>query len=183
MNSFKIKLVVAACGFILLGSFFIWFFQYDLSYTYKTNDHIIWSRDVQIEPGDYIGSPPQGSTARSSAFIGMTLISGKLNKLRAEAYFDRSQSWIKDTTHFDFKTDLAIDKLVFDIFQLHAAEFNKYIDSTSNFREISFKERVLVGDSIYSKAATVRKEAESIKTLESEMYTKLRAKVDAAINE
>ena len=68
--------------------------------------------------------------------------SNAFGEAEAIAVFDKSKSWTKDTTKFDYKTELKLQKLMFNLTELYARKINNKIKAlkyANNDNGLDFK--------------------------------------------
>jgi len=70
-----------------------------------------------------------------------------LKDAEVKAMFDKNKSWIKDT--LNFKENMKLQKLRFDLYESYARKFNKEINKIKYDNDKSFSDLVKIGDKIY----------------------------------
>lgn len=82
--------------------------------------------------------PVSNSKINLNFWHGIRLKSG-FGKPHAIAIFDKSKSWIKDTTLFNYKKELELQRLSFDLAEVYCRRMNQKI-KTLEYGELTFDE-------------------------------------------
>ena len=117
---------------IILTLFLIFFLAYwlrfDIQFLFHSRNLIFWDKEATIEIQDYKMDPDPKSQHFISFWNGIALYSGVTGS-KAFAIFDKSQSWTKDTLLYDYKEELKLQRLSFDLAEVYARKMNKKIQS------------------------------------------------------
>jgi hypothetical protein len=113
---------------------------------------IVWSENVKIEYQDFNEEPNKDSEMDMYFWHGITLKSSSFSKAKAIAIFDKNKSWVKDTTKFNFRELLVMQKVAFNLTECYARKFNNEIKNRGYNNDGSqkpYKDLEKIGDSIY----------------------------------
>jgi len=117
---------------------------------YFFSKHVIfWSKNVEVKFSDYQENPDYNSELNISHFHGFYLLAKDIQTATVRAYFDKDQSWVKDTTKFDVQAVKEFQKLRFDLNEVYARRFNAEIDKIRNNPNTTFEDLRNIGDEIY----------------------------------
>lgn len=117
-------------GIVLPVLFLLYMFRYDFYAWYRLRNCIVWSPDVEIHARDFEAQPDYNSPKGMSFYTGISLTSNGFRQAHAVAVFDKSKSWTKDTTQFDYQLYLALGKLSFDLTEVYTRRVNRMIDES-----------------------------------------------------
>ena len=135
----KKKTILFFCTILIIGVIY-WKFQPKIKAFLFERHAIEWSRDVKIKFEDFKQKPDLSSNKTTNYFIGIQLWSMNVIDAQAKTYFDKNQSWVKDTSSFDFSGSLKIIKLDFDLLESYTRRINREID------KIRYDENVVFSD-------------------------------------
>jgi hypothetical protein len=123
-----------------------WNSQVDIK-QYLFSKHVIfWEKNRTLKPSDFQGDNDNNSKSKIWWHHALYLKSTSLKDAEVKAVFDKDKSWIKDT--LNFKANMKLQKLSFDIYETYARKFNKEIDKIKEDDDRSFSDLEKIGDSI-----------------------------------
>ena len=134
----KITLIIIF-SILILGLIY-WNYKYDIKKIIFETHSIPWSENVKIQFKDFKQKPDYSSKNVIYFHHGILLVSNNEKDAYATTYFDKNQSWIKDTTKFDFQGSLKIQRLDFDLLESYTRQLNKEIDKIRYNDEIYFSD-------------------------------------------
>ena len=97
------------------------------------------------------------------------------------AIFDKDQSWVKDTSDFDFQTELKLQQIRFDLYEVYARKFNREIDKIRNQKEMDFSDLERIGDMVYSELNNMESEIFNDSRSISERVKTWRPRIDSLL--
>jgi hypothetical protein len=167
----KKSVIILLVVFGLITMVFLFIFQSRISHYFTTKDYIYWSNNVEIELNDFEANVNKNSNSNISWWHGLNLTAegNKVKNAKVSAVFDKSKSWVRDTT--DYKNQLKLQKLRFDLYESFARKFNKKIDEIRYRNDVTYKDLENIGDVIYTE---LQLQDEAIFDYEDEMTTEER---------
>jgi len=128
----------------------LFLFQSRIVHYLTTKDFVYWSNSVEIELDDFQGNINNNSNSNISWWHGLILSAegSKVENAKVSAVFDKSKSWVRDTA--DYKNQLKLQKLRFDLYESFARKFNRKIDEIRYESGFEYKDIEKIGDKIYS---------------------------------
>ncbi|MCH9661433.1 MAG: hypothetical protein K0U54_11040 [Bacteroidetes bacterium] len=148
----QVKLLIPIL--ILIGFFLVGYFnKYAIKNYFDSKDRIYWSKDVSITYNDYQDSP--NANYNTSPFHGLNLSTDNIKDAYVRAFFDKSQSWAKDTLAYNFKKENELQQLRFNLYEAYARKFNAKIDLIRNERSTSIRNLEAIGDALYSELRVI----------------------------
>ena len=103
-----------------------WNSQADIK-QYLFSKHVIfWEKNITLKPSDFQGDSNKNSKSKIWWHHALYLKSKNLKDAEVKAVFDKDKSWIKDASNF--KANMELQKLSFDMYEAYARKFNKEID-------------------------------------------------------
>ncbi|WP_415374098.1 hypothetical protein [Patiriisocius sp. Uisw_017] len=182
MKKKSVIILTVVSGLIILAIFII--FQSRISHYFTTKDFIYWSNNTEITLNDFQGKVNKNSNSKISWWHGLTLTAegNKVQNAKVSAVFDKSKSWVRDTT--DYKNQLKLQKLRFDLYESFARKFNKKIDEIRFKQNVKYQDLEKIGDEIYAELGL---QDDAVFDYEDEMTTQERIKtwrpiVDSLLN-
>ncbi|WP_415374109.1 hypothetical protein [Patiriisocius sp. Uisw_017] len=160
----------------------IWFFyKNDIKEYYQTKDLIHWQNSNLITSNDFEASVNKSSKLKIYWWHGLILESDKRKVRTAKAYaiFDKSKSWIKDTSNYEFSDKMR--KLNFDLYEAYARVFNDSIDKLRFDEYTTYEDLELIGDELYEELKSHQKIIYDSYTDNEERYTKWRPIIDSLL--
>ena len=143
----KKRVIVVLTIVVLIGVIY-WFFRFEIKNYFFSKHAVFWSENVELRPADFQAKVDYNSSSKIIWFHGLYLFSTNLKDAEVKAVFDKNQSWIKDTVNF--KENMKLQKLVFDLHESYARKFNKEINKIKFENNKSFSDLRIIGDKIYS---------------------------------
>ena len=123
-----------------------WNSQADIK-QYLFSKHVIfWEKNITLKPSDFQGDSNKNSKSKIWWHHALYLKSKNLKDAEVKAVFDKDKSWIKDASNF--KANMELQKLSFDMYEAYARKFNKEIDKIKYDDESSFSDLEKIGNSI-----------------------------------
>jgi hypothetical protein len=114
---------------------------------YLFSKHVIfWEKNRTLKPSDFQGDSNNNSKSKIWWHHALYLKSASLKDAEVKAVFDKDKSWIKDT--LNFKANMKLQKLSFDMYEAYARKFNKEIDKIKEDDESTFSDLEKIGDNI-----------------------------------
>lgn len=141
--------VLLTCGIIYLA------FQTEITEYLSAKDRIYWSDDVIVAFEDFQDEVPSNSDYNMWYFHGLYLVSTDVDDARVRAFFDKTKSWVKDTTEFDYQTEMELQYIRFDLYEVHARKFNAEIDQYRAKGGKKFSDLEAIGDRLYAELNTL----------------------------
>ncbi len=124
----------------------------DIVRDHKTKDLIYWYETNTITYSDFKDSPKNNYDANIGFFHGFIIEGNNIEETAVFAFFDRNQSWIKDTTKYNFQLELKKQKLLFDLTEVYSRKFNLRInhlrDGNSKLDTIKYSDILNIRDKI-----------------------------------
>ena len=144
-----IVLLIIIVSLIILSGIFYWIFRIDIQDYLVSKDAIYWSENVEITINDYEDEITPNSEFNINHYHTFYLKAESLDKAYVRSYFDKSKSWIKDTSNFDYSKQKEIQKIRFDLYEVYARKFNNRIDEIKLKKSTQFKDLTQIGDSLF----------------------------------
>ena len=160
----------------------IWYiYGNDVKEYFQTKDYVYWSNDVSITSADYEASIDRNSKFKIYWWHGLVLQAKDRKVINARAYavFDKSKSWIKDTSGFELSN--RIQTLKFDFYQIYAQKFNQEIDKARLNQNTKYEDLESIGDKIYSDLKIQEKVIFDSYTDHEERFQKWRPIIDSLL--
>jgi hypothetical protein len=131
---------------IAIVGFIYWNSQANIE-QYLFSKHVIfWEKNRTLKPSDFQGDSNNNSKSKIWWHHALYLKSASLKDAEVKAVFDKDKSWIKDT--LNFKANMKLQKLSFDMYEAYARKFNKEIDKIKEDDESTFSDLEKIGDNI-----------------------------------
>jgi hypothetical protein len=114
---------------------------------YLFSKHVIfWEKNRTFKPSDFQGDSNNNSKSKIWWHHALYLKSTSLKDAEVKAVFDKDKSWIKDT--LNFKANMKLQKLSFDMYEAYARKFNKEINKIKEDDKSTFSDLEKIGDNI-----------------------------------
>jgi hypothetical protein len=131
---------------IAIVGFIYWNSQANIE-QYLFSKHVIfWEKNRTLKPSDFQGDSNNNSKSKIWWHHALYLKSASLKDAEVKAVFDKDKSWIKDT--LNFKANMKLQKLSFDMYEAYARKFNKEINKIKEDDESTFSDLEKIGDNI-----------------------------------
>lgn len=135
---------------IILGGILYWLFRIDIKEYLLSQDVIYWDENVEIALNDYQAKPNESSNDNIYYYHGLALVvKDKAKNAYSRSFFDKSQSWIKDTVNFNFELENRLQRIRFDIYEVYSRKYNKRIKELQYQEGVEFEDFTTIGDSLY----------------------------------
>jgi hypothetical protein len=148
MKKTKVILLTLTSLLILSGIFY-WIFRIDIEDYLISQDAIYWSEDVKISFSDYEDEITPNSDLNVNHYHAFYLKATTIEKAYVRSYFDKSKSWAKDTTNYDFLIQNEIQKIRFDLYEVYARKFNDKINKIKFDKSTRYDDLTKIGDSLF----------------------------------
>lgn len=133
----KRKIIIAI---IIISAIIVFLFFYRFSGSiisiiveeYQKKDLIYWYDTNTIKYSDFKDSPKYNYDADIGYFHGFVIEGNNIETTAIFAIFDKSRSWVKDTTKYNFQLELKKQKLLFDLTEVYSRKFNLRINRLRN---------------------------------------------------
>ena len=145
-RSFKIILTIV---FFITILAIVYYYRVDIHFHYQTRNAIFWSENVEIEITDYEDEVTPNSELDINYFHAFQLVARNVKSAYVVSYFDKSKSWAKDTTEYNYQKERTIQKIRFNLFEAYARKFNRIIDSLRFEKNTKFTDLKLIGDQLF----------------------------------
>ena len=123
-----------------------WNSQADIK-QYLFSKHVIfWEKKRTLQPSDFQGDSNKSSKSKIWWHHALYLKATSLKNAEVKAVFDKDKSWIKDT--LNFKKNMELQKLSFDMYEAYARKFNKEIDKIKDDDNSSISDLEKIGGNI-----------------------------------
>ena len=149
----KIKIVTI----ITAVTIFLYLIHFDLFRYISLNNCIIWNENKKTKFEDFQAAPDKNSDFNLVFYHGFYLYSTPFNKPKVIAFFDRNESWVKDTTTFNYRELLKLQQIAFNLTEVYARKCNDEIekkgyDENRNQKPFDYLKRIKdsVTDEYYS---------------------------------
>ena len=106
---------------------YIYLIRYDIYSIYKLHNCIVWNDNTEVVINDFEMQPDLKSSINLNFWHGISLTPSGFGDANAVAFFDKSKSWTKDTTKYDYKMEMKLQKLSFDLNEVYARKINNKI--------------------------------------------------------
>jgi hypothetical protein len=144
---------------------------------YFFSQHVLyWNKNIELKKSDFQDEPEKKSESETYLYFGLYLKSTNLKDAKVIAYFDKNQSWLKDSTNFKEKMEL--QKLRFDLYEIYARKFNKEIDKIKFKEDKSFRDLEEVGEKIYEELSKTEDSLYNHNMLRTELIEFWRPKIN-----
>jgi hypothetical protein len=131
---------------IAIVGFIYWNSQANIE-QYLFSKHVIfWEKNRTLKPSDFQGDSNNNSKSKIWWHHALYLKSASLKDAEVKAVFDKDKSWIKDT--LNFKANMKLQKLSFDMYEAYARKFNKEINKIKEDDKSTFSDLEKIGDNI-----------------------------------
>ncbi len=137
---------------------------------------IYWSKNVELNINDFQGEIDNLSDYNISWNHSLFLKTTNIRDAKIKAVFFKNKSWIKDTT--DFKEDMRLQKLRFDLYESFARKYNKKINLIKYDSNTSYSDLENVGNAIYDELNKMDNEIFNNELTISEKIELWRPKID-----
>ncbi len=141
------KLLIIISSILIIGIIY-WNYRIEIKHYFFAKHAIFWKENVELKPTDFQAEINNNSESKIWWFHGLYLKSTNLKDAEVKAMFDKNKSWIKDT--LNFKENMKLQKLRFDLYESYARKFNKEINKIKYDNDKSFSDLVKIGDKIYA---------------------------------
>ncbi|MFA9188486.1 hypothetical protein AAGV33_10150 [Flavobacterium sp. FBOR7N2.3] len=151
---------------------------------YFFNQHVIyWSENVNINFSDYQKQPKTDSELNIMDFHGLYLFADKIEKANVRAFFDKNQSWVKDSTNFNVEAVKKFQKLRFDLYEVYARKFNSELNKIKYNPKTTYEDLENIGNEIYQELETFEDEIYSGDYSTKERVEIWKSKIDKLLEE
>lgn len=151
----KIKIIIVS----LLVAIFLYLIHFDLFRWIELRNCIVWDENRKTAFEDFQAEPDNESEMNLVFYHGFYLYSSPFNKPKVIAFFDRDESWVKDTTKFNFKELLKLQQIAFNLTEVYARKCNDEIQKKGyyeNGNQKPFKYLKKIKDSVTVEYYSVR---------------------------
>lgn len=145
----RTKILTTSIISLSLVGLIYWEYRVDITNYFFLKHAIVWSKNVKIKYADFQEEPDLESEFDIYFYHGFFLKSSPIEEAYVKAFFDKSKSWVKDTTKFNFQELLVMEKIEFDLTEYYARKFNHEIDKIKHNENVSFNDLKKIGDKIY----------------------------------
>ena len=138
---------------------FLYLIHFDFFRWISLSNCIIWNENRKTQFDDFRAEPDYSSEMNIVFYHGFYLYSTPFNKPKVIAFFDKDESWIKDTTKFNFRELLRIQQMAFNLTEVYARKCNAEIDKNGydeNGNQKSFDHIKRIKDSITAEYYSVK---------------------------
>ncbi|MBA4316892.1 MAG: hypothetical protein C0412_00680 [Flavobacterium sp.] len=169
---------------IIIG---LYFTHLEISRFFYLTHCVVWNKEVKIKYEDFQQEPENNSQLDIVFWHGFDLTSSPFRKAHVIAVFDKNQSWIKDTTKFNFQELLVIQKIAFNLTESYARICNNEIKRKGyekNGNQKPFEDLVKIKDSVFKKYKIVKNQMLNDETRNnSQLIQYWKPKVDKMLEE
>lgn len=151
------KLLIIVSSILIIGIIY-WNFRVEIKHHLFAKHAVFWTENSELKPSDFQAEVNNNSESKIWWFHGLYLKSTNLKDAKVKAIFDKNKSWIKDT--LNFKENMKLQKLHFDVYEIYARKFNKEINKIKFDKNSSFSDLEKIGDKIY----------EELRVMENSLY-------------
>ncbi len=175
----KKKILIISVVIIVLFLFYR-YFKYDLM-EYMSSRYIIkWSPNVTIYYKDFEATPNIDDGYNIHYYHGMYLKANDLQDAHVVAFFNKKESWIRDSIHAN-PDQKELQKIRFDLYEYYARRANLKIDKTKNDNNKEFKDIQLIFNTEYDELLAVEKKMFNDDSKLKEEIKFWRPKVDSLL--
>ena len=143
----KIKIIII----VLAVAIFLYLIHFDVFRYISLNNCIIWNENRKTNFEDFQAEPNKNSDLNLVLYHGFYLYSTPFNKPKVIAFFDRNESWVKDTTKFNYRQLLKLQQIAFNLTEVYARKCNTEIERKGyyeNGNQKSFEHLKRIKDSV-----------------------------------
>ncbi|MGQ7947561.1 hypothetical protein [Flavobacterium sp. WC2509] len=151
----KIKIIIISLAVVI----FLYLIHFDLFRWIELHNCIIWNENSKTTFNDFEAKPDNTSEMNLVFYHGFYLYSSPFNKPKVIAIFDRDQSWVKDTTKFNFRELLKLQQIAFNLTEVYARKCNAEIKKKGydkNGNQKSFDYLTKLKDSVKAEYYSVK---------------------------
>ena len=117
---------------------------------YFFSRHVIyWSENVKVNFSDYQEEPDYDSKLKIVHYHGLHLYAKNIETAVVLAFFDKNESWVKDSTDFNVEAIKSFQKIRFDVNEVYARKFNFEIDKIRHNPNTTLDDLKSIGDKLY----------------------------------
>ncbi|MEX2349715.1 MAG: hypothetical protein WD554_02450 [Flavobacteriaceae bacterium] len=181
MKKTKVILLIII-ALIIFGGIFYWIFRIDIEDYFISQDAIYWSEDVAISLADYEDEITPNSDLDVNFYHAFYLKANSIEKAYVRSYFDKSKSWAKDTTKYDFSKQNEIQKIRFDLYEVYARKFNEKINEIKYEKSTRYEDLTKIGDSLFNEINISLDEIDNPNVEPEKIVQKWKPIVDKMLN-
>ena len=139
----KIKIILIT----IVSVTFLYLIHFDIARIISLKNCIIWDENGKTSFNDFQAQPDNTSEMNLVFYHGFYLYSTPFNKPKVIAFFDRDESWVKDTTKFNYRDLLKLQKMAFNLTEVYARKCNAEIkkkgyDKNGNQKSFDYIKRI-----------------------------------------
>lgn len=165
---------------ILIIGMLSWILRIEIKHYFFSKHIVFWEENIKLEPNDFQAEIDYNSESKIWWFHGLYLKSTSLKDAEVKAIFDKNKSWIKDT--LNFKENMRLQKLRFDLYEVYARKFNKKIKKIKYDNSKSLSDLEKIGDDIYSELRIMEDSLYNTDLDKPELIKFWRPKIDNMLN-
>jgi hypothetical protein len=177
----KSTLILLLIGILASIGLFYWFFRTEIRDHFYSKHVVYWNENVVIKYSDFKDDIDYNSDYNLWYFHGMYLKTTNIKDAKVYAIFDQNKSWIKDTSTFDYKNEMELQRLRFDLYEVYARKFNKEIDKIKNRQGVYLSDLENIGDKLYIDLNRAEDKIFDYNLTNREKIQKWRPKVDSML--
>lgn len=149
----KKKLIYSTIAIITTLIIYLFFFKQ--SYEEKLNElskHVIfYDKNLKLNFSDFNTTPDSSSESEYYYYFGFILKNTPVDEAHAISFFDKNQSWVKDSTKLDRTIEIELMKTRFDLIELYTQIINQQIDSIKNLKSTTSDSIYNISSQVYEK--------------------------------
>ena len=178
----KSRIIFLLIGILAGIGIIYWFFRTEIRDYFYSKHVVYWNENVRIKYSDFKDDIDYNSEHKMWYFHGMYLKTTDIKDAKVYTIFDQNKSWVKDTTTFDYKSELELQQVRFDLYEVYTRKFNKEIDKIKNLSGTYLSDLENIGDKIYFDLNRAEDKIFENNLTIKEKVEKWRPKVDSMLN-
>jgi hypothetical protein len=134
---------------MLIIGIFYWNFRSDIEDYFISKRVIYWSENLEIKYSNFEGAIDEESSFNLLYFHGMYLKAKNVKTAYARTIFDKSKSWARDSSTYDFKREIELQQIRFDLYEVYTRKFNSEIEKIKYDESTEYADLTDIGDKLY----------------------------------
>lgn len=177
------KTTLVSIALILLGGIIYWNFRIDIKDYFISKNVIYWSENVKINYSDFEAKIDNDSDSDMFYYHAFYLKANDVKTAYVRSFFDKTKSWAKDSTYYDFEMENRLQKIRFDLYEVYARKYNAEINIIRDWSSTEYSDLTDIGERLHKEINVVLDEIFDSKLSNEEKINLWRPKIDRMLEE
>lgn len=143
------KAILSIITALLIIGVFYWNFRIDIEDYFISKRVIYWSENLEIKYSDFEGAIDEESDNNLWYFHGMYLKAKNVKTAYARAIFDKSKSWARDNSTYDFEREIELQQIRFDLYEVYTRKYNSEIEKIRYDESTQYSDLTKIGEKLF----------------------------------